>query len=101
MKLLEYLYKHAPGMLLLAIAAGVLSGLSGAGLIGVITESISASGPDRRLAWAFLGLCLIYLVTKSCAEMALLHSTQGAIVQLRIDLSRKVLATPLKKLQDA
>lgn len=100
MKLLKYLFSHSPKLLVLAIVAGVLSGLSGAGLIGVITESIGASAPDRRLGWAFLGLCLAYLVTKTCSEMALLQSTQGAIVQLRIELSRKVLATPLKKLQE-
>ncbi|HQC95529.1 MAG TPA: cyclic peptide export ABC transporter [Aquabacterium sp.] len=100
MKLLKYLFRHSPKLLLLAIVAGVLSGLSGAGLIGVITESIGAPGQDRRLAWAFVGLCLAYLVTKTGSEMALLQSTQGAIVELRTELSRKLLSTPHKKLQD-
>lgn len=100
MKLVKYLYCHSPKLLLLAIIAGVLSGLSGAALIAVITEAISAPGPYGWRAWAFFGLCLAYLVTKTCSEMALLQSTQGAIVQLRVELSRKVLATPLKKLQN-
>ncbi|MFC6690952.1 hypothetical protein ACFQD2_07790 [Pseudomonas lini] len=39
------------------------------------------------------------LLSKLCSELSLLHLTQSAIFQMRIDLSRKLLATPLKRLQ--
>jgi putative ATP-binding cassette transporter len=52
-----------------------------------------------KQAWFFFGLLLVYLLTKTCSEIALMLSCQNAIVHLRIELSRKVLMTPMKKLQ--
>ncbi len=100
MKLVKYLYRHSPKLFVIAIVAGVFSGLSGAALIAVISKAISEAGTHGLLAWAFFGLCLAYLATKTCSELMLLQTTQGAIVQLRVELSRKVLAAPMKKLQE-
>jgi putative ATP-binding cassette transporter len=100
MKLVQYLYCHSPKLLVRAIAAGLVSGLSGAALIALISKAISEPGSHGPLPWVFFGLCIVYLVSKNCSEMTLLESTQGAIVQLRVELSRKMLATPLKKLQE-
>lgn len=88
--------------MLLATIAGVISGLSGAALAAVISRGV-ASGVNSQLsmfAWLFFGLCLVHLVFKSLSEIALLHLTQAAISHLRADLSRKLLATPLRKLNE-
>jgi putative ATP-binding cassette transporter len=100
MKLIKYLYRQSPKLLLLAVVAGVLSGASGTALIAVISEAIRNPGvPNLKLGWIFFGLLIAYLVMKSCSEVALLLSCQDTIVQLRVDLSRRVLATPMEKLQ--
>lgn len=102
MNLLSYLYRQSWKLLLLATIAGVISGLSGAALAAVISRGV-AGGVNSQLsmfAGLFFGLCLAHLVFKSFSEIALLHLTQATISHLRVDLSRKLLATPLKKLHE-
>lgn len=98
--MIKYLYQRSGKLLVLATAAGVISGLAGAGLIAVISKGLQETGNRLAFAWMFFGLCLVFLVSKCCSEMALLHATQTVILNLRVTLSRKVLATPLKKLQE-
>lgn len=99
MNLLKYLYRQSWKLLLLATIAGAVAGLSGAALIAVINKGINA--PDRlwQFGLTFFGLCLLMLVSKLAAEISLLHLTQGAIYRLRIDLSAKLLATPVRQQQ--
>lgn len=100
MNLLKYLYRQSWQLLLLATLAGAIAGLSGAALVAVINKGINAPGERFVLGLAFFGLCLLMLVTKLTAEVSLLKLTQGAIYRLRLDLSRKLLATPVKRQQE-
>ena len=84
----------------MATVTGFISGLAGAAVIGVITKAIDSSHQLSRLPWMFFGFCLAYLICKSYSEISLLHLTQAAIVHLRVRLSRKLLRTPLEKLQE-
>lgn len=99
MNLLSYLYRQSWRLMTLATVTGIIGGLSGAALIAVISKGIDEVGQLSTLAWMFLALCLLHLVSKVFSALALMHLTQTAIFRLRIDLSRKLLATPLKKLQ--
>lgn len=98
MNIVSYLVRESWKLVLLAVAAGVASGLAGASLAKVISDGILG---ERELAqaWLFFGLCLTYLAAKSFSELSLMHLVQSAILRLRIELSRKLLATPLKKQQ--
>jgi len=99
MNLICYLYRQSSKLLLLATLAGMIAGLSGAAVIAIISKGIGDAGPHLALAWMFFGACLVYLISKSYSEISLLHLTQSAIFDLRISLSQKLLATPLKRLQ--
>ena len=99
MNLLFYLYRQSWRLLMVATVTGLIGGLSGAALIAVITKVIDGAGELSTLAWIFFGLCLLLLVSTVVSSLALMHLTQTATLHLRIDLSRKLLATPLKKLQ--
>ncbi len=99
MNLINYLYRQSWRLLLLATITGAIGGLSSAALVVVINKGIHAPEQFGLLGLAFFGLCLLHLVSKLSAEISLLHLTQTAIYRLRIDLSRKLLATPVKKLQ--
>ena len=98
MNIVSYLVRESWKLVLLAVIAGVASGLSGASLAKVISDGILGEGGLSR-AWLFFGLCLTYLAAKSFSELSLMHLVQSAILRLRVELSRKLLATPLKKLQ--
>ena len=99
MNLLVYLHRQSWRLLLLATVAGALSGLAGAGLVAVINQGLAEPQRLATLGMAFFGLCAAMLVFKLAAELSLLHLTQAALVRLRIDLARKLLATPLTRLQ--
>lgn len=99
MNLLGYLYRQSWRLLLLATVTGTLGGLAGAGLVALINHGLVEPQRLATLGLAFFGLCGAMLVCKLVAELSLLHLTQAALVRLRVELSRKLLATPLKRLQ--
>jgi putative ATP-binding cassette transporter len=100
MNFVKFLYRQSDKLLLLATVSAVLAGLSGAALVAIISEAVTHMRPDSSTAIAFFGCCMGYLVCKSCAESSLLHITQSAVYDLRVSLSHRLLATPLKKLQE-
>ncbi|GJJ04467.1 ABC transporter ATP-binding protein [Duganella rhizosphaerae] len=101
MKLLSYIYRHAGRLLLLATLSSIVSGISGAALVGVIGKGLAGDGAALLpLAGAFFALCVLNVASKSYAEVALLRTTQTAIFHMRTEISRKLLATPLRKLQE-
>ncbi|SHM78789.1 putative ATP-binding cassette transporter [Duganella sacchari] len=100
MNLLTYLYRQSRRLLTIATVAGSIGGVAGAALVAVISKGVSGKESPSALAWSFFGLCLVTLVCKSISEIALLRLTQDAIFRLRVALSRKLLATPLTRLQE-
>ncbi|MBB3239095.1 putative ATP-binding cassette transporter [Pseudomonas sp. Tn43] len=99
MNLILYLYRQSARLLALASITGALGGLASAGLVILINRGLANPQQLPELALGFFGLCVGMLLSKLCSELSLLHLTQSAIFQMRIDLSRKLLATPLKRLQ--
>lgn len=100
MDLIAYLFRQSWKLLLLATVASTGAGLAGAGVVSVIGEGLDASSRAALLAPAFFGLCLLYLVAKSCSEISLLNLTQTLVLRLRINISRKLLETSFKRLQE-
>lgn len=101
MNLLSYLYRQSQPLLFFSALMGILSGLSGAALVAVISKGLnSAEAQLSGLAAVFFALAAAHLITKSASEISLLRLTQSAICELRISLSRRLLAAPQKRLQE-
>jgi len=96
--LLSFLVSQSPLLWVLTITAGLVGGASGAGLIALIAKNISG-GMSPTIAAMFFALCFIHLALKCISEITLLRLTQRTILALRLSLSRKLLATPLERLQ--
>ena len=100
MNLLRYLFRQSWGLMLITCVASILAGLSGTALVGVIGKTVSGLGTDTgRLGWLFMAFCLLYVLTKSCSDLALLNMTQKQVLALRVDLSKRILATSQEQLQ--
>ncbi len=99
MNLFLYLYNRSRAAILLAIAASLLTGASSAVLVALIGRSIGATAPPLAAAALFFGLCILLLIVKSVSEITIQTLTQRAILRMRLMLSRKLLATPLSKLE--
>jgi putative ATP-binding cassette transporter len=88
-------------MVAIAVFTGFLSGASSAGLIALISRAMGqgATSSLASMGWAFLGLAVVALVTSIISQMMLIQLAQQAIFQLRLNLSRQILASELAHLE--
>jgi putative ATP-binding cassette transporter len=101
MNLLRFLSRSSPVVVIIAIITSVICGFASVGLIAAI--HIALGGTTNSMATmvvGFSGLCLLVLLTRIGSQVQLLRIGQGAIVDLRMHLSRKILAAPLRQLED-
>lgn len=102
MKILSFLMRYSPAHLLLAVIAGVISGICNAGLLAVFNLVITGAGGAGRTAlipW-FAALCLALPLTRFFSEHLLASLSQGALFNLRLQLSKQILSTPLRHLEN-
>lgn len=101
MILLKFILRTCRGMMLLTTLTALLSGACNAGLIALLNTALSrprvATG---ALIWAFIALGLGKVLTNFISQAVLVGFTQGAIARLRQDLIRKILAVPLRSLEE-
>lgn len=100
MSLFAYLLRYRRGVFLLAIAAGIVSGGTGAAFIAMVNQALAADGPpSSRLIWGYLALCLATLLTRFVSQALLYRLSQGAIQQLRRRLVDGILGAPLRAVE--
>jgi putative ATP-binding cassette transporter len=60
MKLFLFFLHYSRRIAILAIVAGIISGVSSTGMLAVINASLRRNGPAAGiLIWAFVALCLL------------------------------------------
>ncbi|MBC1236667.1 cyclic peptide export ABC transporter [Nostoc sp. 2RC] len=100
MNLIRLLLRTSSLHLSLAMLAGILSGGTAAGLIALINTTLNQNQPSKAiLFWSFIALCLLRLIANFISQILLIQVSQKAILNLRILLSRRILASPLKQLE--
>lgn len=82
----------------IAVLAGLVSGISSASLIALINTAIE-QGTPRSLILPFAGLALLALVTGAISQFLLIDLAQDSVYQLRMRLSQKILSSPLQQLE--
>jgi putative ATP-binding cassette transporter len=102
MKLLFVLLRRSPVLVGLAVVAGVVSGASNAGLLALMNTAIHTPRPwtHERLVWQFAGLCLVLPLARSFSSYILTTLGQTTVMELRTQLSRRILAAPLLRLEE-
>lgn len=84
---------------MLSILAGLCSGLGGAGLIATINLALDGK-PVAGLAWIFTGLCVLMVLARAASSLLLVRLGQNAVMNLRLELSYRILQAPLARLQE-
>ncbi len=100
MKLIKFLFKTSPLMVIMAIVAGVISGVSSTillALIGRALTSLSSITPFQLKS--FIALCVLVPIMRFTSEALLMRIGQVAVYKQRIQLSRRILAAPLRQLE--
>jgi putative ATP-binding cassette transporter len=100
MSLLALLDRRARLQAATAAAIGLLSGAASATLIALVnTALVRGTSASGLLVAAFVGLLVAKMITNAAARALLAHLAQRTLSYLCRDLSRKVLATPLRQLE--
>jgi putative ATP-binding cassette transporter len=83
----------------LALAAGLASGIGTSAQVALINAAVDGRHTTRRLelALGFAALLLLAPAARLLAQYLLLCMGQDGVYQLRLDLARRILATPLRR----
>ena len=101
MSFLRSLFRQARGMALLTGLAALLSGACNAGLIALVNTVLNSPGTSTAvMIWSFAALGLGKVATNFLSQALLARFSQGTIARLRRDLVRKILAVPLRQLEE-
>jgi putative ATP-binding cassette transporter len=99
MKLIKFLLRYSRGILALAIIAGIIAGASSMGLLAVIGARLRGNASGQNLLLSFVALCVVYPLMRAASEMLLALLAQTAVLDLRMRLSRQIMAAPLRHLE--
>ena len=100
LRLFGFLLRNARGTVIVMTLAGALSGLCSAGVIALITRALSHHDePLTVLALGFAALAAGKIVSTAAAQLLLVRFSQGAILDLSLNLCEKIVAAPLRQIE--
>jgi putative ATP-binding cassette transporter len=123
MNLFKLLLRTSRTTVVIAMLAGAVGGISNVALIGLIHLALNhGHGPLARLIGspakgagaepgpgllaspglivAFVVMCLVVLLSKVSCQVLLINLSRRAVAQLCMHLSRRILAVPLRRLEE-
>ncbi|MCY1078493.1 cyclic peptide export ABC transporter [Archangium lansingense] len=102
MSLLVLLLRRSAGAVALAVLCGLLSGASSAGLISRINAILASGGGlvDRGVVLGFAGIGVLMLGARIGSQLLLNRLQTRTTYELRAQLSKRILATPLRRLEE-
>ena len=101
MKLLAFLLRRSPTGLPVAVLLGLASGIASTGLLAVAHQAIDSlqTGLDPSLLWIFIALCVVVPALRTLSQYMLVALSQNMVLELRMHLARRILATPLARIE--
>jgi putative pyoverdin transport system ATP-binding/permease protein len=101
MNLILFILRASWPMVLLSTLVGLVSGAASVGLLALIHAALGRTAPPTAgLLAGFASLGLLTLVCRTASQALLVQLGQGALYRLRTDMSRHVLAAPLRQLEE-
>jgi putative pyoverdin transport system ATP-binding/permease protein len=101
MNLILFLLRSSWVTVVVAGLLGAVSGASSTSLIAFISDSIGKNKqPDSYLIWQFLFLVFVALTAGIFSQTVLVKLSESAIAKLRMELTGRILASPLIKLEN-
>lgn len=98
MKLFRFLFRYSPKFILLATMIGILGGLASTAVLAIMNSHLREVTHGQDLG-RFFGLCLAILVANMAARVCIAGLSQWSSFDLRLQLGRKWISTPLEELE--
>ena len=99
-KLLSFLFKYSPKMVALAIVISVITGLINTALLAFVNEGIkNIEAPTYERLYIFVAFCVGLPIVRVVSQLVLTGITQQTVFDMRIRLSRHILAADLPALE--
>ncbi len=101
MRLIFFLLKASWAVATVAALAGGLSGIASIVLLACVFRALrEPNAPSPLLIGLFAGACLVVLLGRIVSQMLLCRLTQTSVARLRMRLCRRVLDSPLRRLEE-
>lgn len=101
MDLVKFFLSYSRKTVVVSLLAGVFSGGCNAALLALINTLLKKNGNvSLLLVLAFAGLCIMLPLSRLVAEVLLNSLGQDSLYSLRMQISRQVLAAPLRHLEE-
>ena len=94
--------RHSRKLIVLAVVTSFLAGVGYTMLIALIKRAVGdglTGALPSGLTWTFIAFCLAIPFCGFASQMVLLYLTSQGAYELRIQLSRQILAAPLRQLE--
>lgn len=101
MKLVKFLLNYSKWGLILALITGLASGVSNSGLLIYINTLVNRIDQPSSITivLGFASLCLLMLIFRLVSSVILIRLSRWAVYDLRMDISKKILSTPLSNIE--
>lgn len=92
--------RRSRSLIVFATLSSLLAGVGYTMLIALIKSALSGGlVADSGLIWTFVAFCLLIPLCGFASQLVLLYLTAKGAYELRIQLSRQILAAPLRQLE--
>ncbi len=99
MGLFAFLYQRSRARLVLAVTAGIVSGLSSAVFVAIVNQVLRDPQVTPGIVAAFVGVCLLAVGARFVSQIVTFRIAQGEMESLRRHLVDSVLAAPLRTVE--
>src|SRR5262245_49801641 len=101
MKILKFVWNTSRTMMIVTTVTALLSGACNAGLIALVNTALTHPRQSYAvLVWSFVALGLGKILTNFISQALLAQFSQQVVADLRRGLIRKILAVPLRQLEE-
>jgi putative pyoverdin transport system ATP-binding/permease protein len=99
MRVIRFLFRYSPAFMVLTIAVGITGGLVSPLLLAILNNHLRGLGAGGQDLGKFFALCLVILLANLLARFAIAGLTHWSSFDLRLQLGRKWINTPLSELE--
>ena len=101
-RVISFFLKYSKGIAIFSIIIGIIAGASSAALISLINARVTnPSSPSADSVYAFVGITFLVLLSTTVSGILSTHLGQRASLDLRMHLTRRILDTPLRRIEEA